>query len=81
MIVALLVMLAVIGVSGHLMLTERYFGVKWLEEVHEAAVDITLILIAAHIVGVLLSSLVHRENLIKSMLTGWKRSATGPMGD
>ncbi len=81
MIVALLVMLAVIGISGHLMLTERYFGVKWLEEVHETAVDITLILIALHIVRVLLSSLVHRENLIKSMLTGLKRPATGPTSD
>jgi cytochrome b len=46
-----------------------------LEEAHEVAANFMLVLIGLHVVGVVLSSLEHGENLIQSMVTGYKRSS------
>ena len=45
---------------------------EFWEEIHEAATNITLLLIALHILGVVVSSGLHKENLVKAMITGEK---------
>jgi len=52
---------------------EGEFAADILEEAHEIFANLAVLLIVLHLGGVIFSSLEHRENLVKSMVTGLKK--------
>ena len=81
MVIALLAAVILVGLSGWLYKTDRFWGVPWVERLHGTLADALLILIALHIGGVLYESLRHRENLIASMIHGRKRPEPSAAGE
>ncbi len=69
-IVLLLVLGLATGATGYAMYNE--LGGEWLEEVHEACANAMLAVVVIHVLGVIASSLLHRENLVRAMITGRK---------
>lgn len=87
MVFTLLALLGAIFVSGLLTLaTVDYEGpllflanavsdetADFFRRAHDLLVDLALVLIPLHLLGVVQGSLQHRENLARAMVTGWKR--------
>ena len=69
MVIGLLVMLTATGASGLAMDGGRH--ALW-EELHEGLAVLSLLMVAAHVGGVLIASRLHRENLIVAMISGNK---------
>ncbi len=77
MIAVLLALLLVTAVSGWLSETDAFFGVAWVSHLHHRAAHLLLPLIGFHILGVVISSRSHGENLVLAMITGRKRRKSG----
>jgi len=73
MIVALLSSAALAALSGWLSVTDRFWGIDWVEEAHEFLGNAVIALAALHVAGVVYTSWRQRENLAAAMLSGVKR--------
>ena len=74
MVMALLATAAAAGLSGWLSVTDRFWGIEWVQELHEALSNALYLLVGLHLAGVVFTSWRHRENLVRAMLDGRKRA-------
>jgi cytochrome b len=88
MVVALLGVLLGLVATGAMVYAGPTFGgaltghlsrrsVHAIKEVHEALSGLLVAMVAVHVVGVLVSSVVEGQNLVKGMVTGWKHDPAG----
>ena len=86
MIILLMISLLITTISGVLLFgAEEHAGpvAHWftstggfwgdaLEELHEFFANFTLLLVIVHVIGVIVESIMHKENLVSAMITGFK---------
>lgn len=70
-----LLLLASVAVVGSGWAIYNDVGGEWLSELHDIAANSMLLVVAIHIAGVLVASRLHRENLVRAMVTGQKNGA------
>lgn len=69
--------LIAVGVTGWLMTTDPFWGVEWVEEVHEVLANWVLVSVLLHVAGVVLESWYSRVNIVRAMITG-RKELPGP---
>ena len=72
MVIVLLAWLALTGLTGWLSVTVSGDFAESLEELHEFLGEFALLLVLAHITGVILMSFVERQDLARSIIDGKK---------
>lgn len=75
MVLALLLVTAAVSLTGWLYTTEWLWGYEWLENLHALLAWFVMVLVMAHLLGVVFTCWRHRENLVAAMLNGRKRAA------
>lgn len=75
MVLALMGCIALLGFTGWLYNTDMFWGYGWLADLHAALGWTLLGLVALHVSGVIFTSVTHRENLVRAMVTGRKPAA------
>jgi cytochrome b len=68
-----------IGISGYMMTTLAFFGIAWVEELHELFVNWAVFSVVLHVGGVVFESRRLNENLVRAMVTGnkWRKRKQG----
>ena len=73
MLTTMLALAAVSALSGWMQVTVRFFGVWWVEAIHTWSSHLVAGLAVVHVLAVAAVSILQRENLVRSMITGRKR--------
>jgi cytochrome b len=74
MVIALILAMAATAFTGWLLTTDAWWGDTPLQKLHDHIAHGLLLLVLAHLAGVVFASFRHRENLVAAMVSGEKRA-------
>lgn len=77
MMLALIGLVSACGVTGWMMGLDAFWGLRWVETLHEVLANTILVMAILHVLAALIESWRHRENLVLAMVTGLKRAPRG----
>lgn len=72
MVLGLMAMVAGLGLTGWMQTTELFWGVDWVEDLHEGLAEWLLPLVGLHAAAALVMGRIERTRLVKAMVTGNK---------
>jgi cytochrome b len=74
--VAIVLLIALgLGITATGFAVYNEIGPGWLSGLHDLMANAMVLVIAGHLLGVISASLQHKENLVRSMVTGFKSGA------
>jgi cytochrome b len=84
MIISLIISIIMVSITGMAIIASAGQGplagtfvagvnAEWMEDVHEFFANFTMLLVVLHVAGVVVSSFLENDNLIKAMITGRKK--------
>tara|TARA_R100001244_G_scaffold44182_4_gene39853 strand:+ start:2301 stop:2921 length:621 start_codon:yes stop_codon:yes gene_type:complete len=77
MMLVLMALVAGLGITGWMMGSDQFWGEPWVEELHETLANIIIGAAVLHVGAAIVESVRQRENMPWSMITGYKRAASG----
>ena len=77
MMLALIALVSACGVTGWMMGLDAFWGLRWVETLHETLANTILVMAILHVLAAVIESWRHRENLVLAMVTGLKRAPRG----
>ena len=72
MVLGLMAMVLGLGLTGWMQTTDTFWGVGWVEEMHEGLAEWLLPLVGLHAAAALVMGRIERTRLVKAMVTGTK---------
>ncbi len=73
MMLALMALVLGLGLTGFLQTTDRFWGVEWMQDLHESIAQGLMALAALHALSALVMGRIERIRLIRAMVTGVKQ--------
>lgn len=72
MMLALITLVLSLGLTGFLQTTDAFWGVEWMQELHEVLASTLIAMAGLHALAAIVMSRVERINLVAAMVTGVK---------
>jgi cytochrome b len=73
MMLALLMLVLSLGVTGWMMGTDQFYEVEWVKQLHEGIANFMMLCVGLHVAAAVAMSRLTKVNLVRAMVTGIKQ--------